>query len=44
MFLKRKLAVSANYIEFGVLIYNGEKRKLNVPKGRRFRRVYEHKG
>ena len=28
MFLTRKLAVSVNYIVFGVLIYNGEEKKL----------------
>ena len=43
MFLTSKLAVSVNYIVFGALIYNGEKRKINVPKGGRFCRVYEHK-
>ena len=32
MFLTIKLAVSVNYIVFGALIYNGEK-KVNVPKG-----------
>ena len=32
MFLTSKLAVSINYIVFGALIYNGEKRKINVPK------------
>ena len=44
MLLTRKLEVSVNYRVFGVLIYNGEKRKINVPKGCRFCRVYEHKG
>ena len=33
MFLTRKLAVSVNYVVFGALIYNGEKKKSNVPKG-----------
>ena len=43
MFLTRKLAASVNYIVFGALIYNGEKRKCNVPKGGPFCRVCEHK-
>ena len=41
MFLTRKLAVSFNYIVFGALVYDSEK-KINVPKGGRFCRVYEH--
>ena len=28
MFLTRKLAVSVNYVVFGALIYNGEKKKM----------------
>ena len=28
MFLTRKLAVSVNYIVFGALFYNGERKKL----------------
>ena len=28
MFLTRKLAGSVNYIEFGALFYNGERKKL----------------
>ena len=28
MFLTRKLAVSVNYMVYGALIYNGEKKKL----------------
>ena len=44
MFLTSKLVVCVNYIVFGALIYNGERRKINVPKGGgRFCRVYEHK-
>ena len=42
MFLTRKLAVGVNYMVFGALIYNGE-RKKNVPKGGTFCRVYEQK-
>ena len=33
MFLTGKLAVNVNYIVFGALIYNGEGKKINVPKG-----------
>ena len=33
MFLTSKLAVSVNYIVFGALIYNGERKKYNIPKG-----------
>ena len=43
MFLTRKLAVSVNYMIYGVLIYNGERKKINIPKGGTFCRVYEHK-
>ena len=43
MFLTRKLAVSVKYIVFGALIYNGEEKKINVPKGDTFCRVYELK-
>ena len=43
MFLARKLGGSVKYIVFGALIYNGESKKKNVPKGGRFCRVYEHK-
>ena len=38
------LAISVNYIVFGPLIYNGEgEKKINIPKGGTFCRVYEHK-
>ena len=43
MFLTRKLAVSVKYIVFGALLYNGERTKINVPKGGRFCSVCEHK-
>ena len=43
MFLTRKLAGHVKYIVFGVLFYNGERKKINVPKGGRFCRVCEHK-
>ena len=43
MFLTRKLAGSINYVVFGALFYNGERKKINVPKGGRFCRVCEHK-
>ena len=43
MFLTRKLGVSVNYVVFGALIYNGEEKKINVPRGGRICRVYEHK-
>ena len=43
MFLTRKLAGSIKYIIFGALICNGERKKINVPKGGRFCRVYDHK-
>ena len=43
MFLTRKLAGSVKYIVFGVLFYNGERKKINVPKEGRFCRVCEHK-
>ena len=43
MFLTRKLAGSVKYVVFGALNYNGEGKKINVPKGGRFCRIYEHK-
>ena len=43
MFLTRKLAGSVKYIVFGALFYNGERKKISVPKGDRFCRVCEHK-
>ena len=43
MFLTRKLAASVNYMISGALIYNGERKKINIPKGGTFCRVYEHK-
>ena len=43
MFLTRKLAGSVKHIVFDALFYNGERKKINVPKGGRFCRVYEHK-
>ena len=42
MFLTSKLVASVNYIVFGALIYNGE-RKRNISKVGRFCRVCEHK-
>ena len=33
MFLTRKLAGNVKYIVFGALFYNGERKKINVPKG-----------
>ena len=33
MFFRRKLAVSVSYMVFGALIYNGERKKTDVPKG-----------
>ena len=43
MFQTRKLAGSVKYIVFGALFfYNGEREKINVPKGGRFCRVCEH--
>ena len=36
MFLTRKLAATVKYIVFGALFYNGERKKINVPKGGRF--------
>ena len=44
MFLTRILAGNINYIVFGALIYNGERKKINVPKGGTFCRFCEHKG
>ena len=43
MFLTRKLAGSVKYIAFVALFYNGERKKINVPKLGRFCRVCEHK-
>ena len=43
MFLTRILAVSVNYMIYGALINNGERKKINIPKGGTFFRVYEHK-
>ena len=40
MFLTRTLAVSVNDIVFGALIYNGEEKRINIPKGGRFCRVH----
>ena len=39
----KKLAGSDKYIVFGTLFYNGERKKINVPKASRFCRVCEHK-
>ena len=40
---ERKLAGSVKYIVFGALFYNGERKKIKVPKTGRFCRVCEHK-